>query len=167
MQKVKLKTNHGTIVLQLNSEEAPKTVENFLNYVNSGFYNGTLFHRVINNFMIQGGGMLPGMREKNTRPPIQNEANNGLPNKVGSVAMARTSDPHSATSQFFINVADNTFLNYTAPTAQGWGYCVFGEVVDGLEVVNKIKMVSTTNRGFHKDVPKEDVFIEVAEVVQD
>lgn len=165
MQKVKLKTNHGIIVLQLNSDDAPKTVENFLGYVNSGFYNGTLFHRVINNFMIQGGGLLPGMSEKHTRPPIQNEANNGLLNKVGTVAMARTSDPHSATSQFFINVADNTFLNHTAQTAQGWGYCVFGEVVEGLEVMNKIKNVPTTNRGFHKDVPKDDVLIEVAEVV--
>jgi peptidyl-prolyl cis-trans isomerase B (cyclophilin B) len=165
IQKVKINTNHGTFVLQLNPDKAPKTVENFLSYVTSGFYDGTLFHRVIDNFMIQGGGMSPGMQEKPTRSSIKNEADNGLPNKVGSIAMARTSVPHSATSQFFINLADNAFLNYTAPTAQGWGYCVFGEVVEGIEVVNKIKKVATTRQGSHQDVPKEDVMISSAEVI--
>jgi peptidyl-prolyl cis-trans isomerase B (cyclophilin B) len=164
--QVKMQTNHGTIVIQLNPEKAPKTVENFLNYVNSGFYNGTLFHRVINGFMIQGGGMEPGMREKQTSPPIENEATNGLSNTVGTLAMARTPDPHSASSQFFINVADNTFLNHSGKNPQGWGYCVFGEVVEGMETVNNIKMVATTSRAGHQDVPAEDVIIENAEVVQ-
>jgi peptidyl-prolyl cis-trans isomerase B (cyclophilin B) len=163
---VKMQTNYGTIVIQPNSENAPKTVENFLGYVNSGFYNGTLFHRVINGFMIQGGGMEPGMREKETNPPIENEAFNGLSNAVGTVAMARTSDPHSASSQFFINIADNTFLNHTGKTPQGWGYCVFGEVIEGMDVVDKIKTVATGNRGGHQDVPSDDVIIESAEVVQ-
>jgi peptidyl-prolyl cis-trans isomerase B (cyclophilin B) len=164
--QVILQTNHGPIQIQLYPDNAPKTVENFLNYVNSGFYNGTLFHRVISNFMIQGGGMESGLREKETGPSIENEAPNGLSNTVGTIAMARTSDPHSASSQFFINVADNTFLNHTAKTPQSWGYCVFGEVTEGMDVVNQIKMVATTNRAGHQDVPEEDVFIENAEVVQ-
>ncbi|RKZ80653.1 MAG: peptidylprolyl isomerase [Candidatus Parabeggiatoa sp. nov. 1] len=164
--QVKMQTNHGLIQIQLHSDKAPKTVENFLNYVNSGFYNGTIFHRVIGNFMIQGGGMESGLREKQTSPPIENEATNGLSNTVGTLAMARTSDPHSASSQFFINVADNTGLNHSAKTSQGWGYCVFGEVTDGMEVVNQIKMVATGNQGRHQDVPKEDVILESAEVVQ-
>ncbi len=163
--QVKMQTNQGSILIQLNSEKAPKTVENFLNYVNSGFYNGTLFHRVIPNFMIQGGGMIPGMREKVTHSAIENEADNGLSNAVGTIAMARTNDPHSATSQFFINVADNLSLNHRAKTAPGWGYCVFGEVIEGMDVVNKIKDVATTTHSFHQDVPVDDVIIESAEVV--
>jgi peptidyl-prolyl cis-trans isomerase B (cyclophilin B) len=165
MQKVKMQTNYGTIVIELGPEYAPKTVENFLNYVNSGFYNGTLFHRVISNFMIQGGGMTTGMHEKKTNPPIENEAANGLSNKVGTIAMARTSDPHSASSQFFINVANNRFLDHTGKTPKAWGYCVFGEVSEGMDVVNKIKEVATTSRAGHQDVPVEDVVIESAEVV--
>ncbi len=165
MQEVKMQTNQGTITIQLFTKHAPKTVENFLNYVNSGFYDGTVFHRVIEGFMIQGGGMEPGMREKMTNPPIENEATNGLKNAVGTLAMARTSDPHSASSQFFINVANNTFLNHTAKTPQGWGYCVFGEVIEGMEFVNEIKKVATGNQGHHQDVPKDDVIIEKAEVV--
>ncbi|RKZ56992.1 MAG: peptidyl-prolyl cis-trans isomerase [Candidatus Parabeggiatoa sp. nov. 2] len=166
--QVKMQTNYGAITIQLNPEKAPKTVDNFLNYVNSGFYNGTLFHRVIEGFMIQGGGMEPGMREKTTNPPIENEATNGLTHAVGTVAMARTPDPHSASSQFFINVANNTSLNHTAKTPQGWGYCVFGEVIEGdsMDVVNKIKKVATTSRAGHQDVPTNDVLIESAEVVQ-
>ncbi|HIE01411.1 MAG TPA: peptidyl-prolyl cis-trans isomerase [Thiotrichaceae bacterium] len=165
MQTVKMQTNHGVIMIQLFTEQAPKTVDNFLNYVNSGFYDGTIFHRVIDGFMIQGGGMEPGMREKMTSPPIENEASNGLNNAVGTLAMARTSDPHSASSQFFINIANNTFLNHTAKTPQGWGYCVFGEVIEGMEFVNEIKKVATGNQGHHQDVPKDDVIIEKAEVV--
>jgi len=163
--QVKMQTNYGAIVIQLNPEKAPKTVENFLDYVNSGFYNDTLFHRVISNFMIQGGGMTTEMREKMTNPPIENEASNGLSNTVGTIAMARTSDPHSASSQFFINVADNLFLNNSGKTPQAWGYCVFGEVSDGMDVVNKIKEVATTDRAGHQNVPVEDVVIESAEVV--
>jgi len=166
MQQVKIRTNHGTILIQLNSEKAPKTVENFLNYVNSGFYHGTLFHRVIKGFMIQGGGMEPALREKTTNPPIENEATNGLSNVIGSIAMARTPDPHSASSQFFINMDKNTFLDHTAKTSQGWGYCVFGEVVGGMDVVNKIEKVETTNRFSHQDVPVEPVIIESTEVVE-
>jgi peptidyl-prolyl cis-trans isomerase B (cyclophilin B) len=164
-QIVKMKTNYGSIQIQLDSEKAPKTVENFLNYVNAGFYDGTLFHRVIDGFMIQGGGMEPGMQEKITNPPIENEATNGLSNTMGTIAMARTSDPHSASSQFFINVADNTFLNHSGKTSQGWGYCVFGEVVDGMDIVDKIKKVKTKTHGHHQDVPQEDVIIEKAEVL--
>ena len=166
MQQVKIRTNHGTILIQLNSEKAPKTVENFLNYVNSGFYHGTLFHRVIKGFMIQGGGMEPALREKTTNPPIENEATNGLSNVIGSIAMARTPDPHSASSQFFINMDKNTFLDHTAKTSQGWGYCVFGEVVGGMDVVNKIEKVETTSRFSHQDVPVEPVIIESTEVVE-
>jgi len=162
---IRLTTNHGAITLELDSEKAPKTAANFLSYVESGHYDGTIFHRVINGFMIQGGGMSVGMKEKDTRAPIENEAANGLKNDRGTIAMARTSDPHSATAQFFINVSDNDFLNHKAPSGQGWGYCVFGRVVDGMEVVDKIKGVKTGNKGFHQDVPVEDVIIEKAEVV--
>ncbi len=161
---VKLNTNYGTIVLELNTDKAPKTVANFLQYAKDGFYDGTIFHRVINGFMIQGGGMQPGMVEQQTRDPIQNEADNGLTNARGSIAMARTPDPHSASAQFFINVADNDFLNYRAATQDGWGYCVFGKVVEGMEVVDKIKGVETGNRGYHQDVPVDDVVIESVEV---
>lgn len=161
---VKLNTNYGTIVLELNADKAPKTVANFLQYAKDGFYDGTIFHRVINGFMIQGGGMQPGMKEKQTRESIQNEADNGLTNTRGSIAMARTPDPHSASAQFFINVADNDFLNYRAPTQDGWGYCVFGKVVEGMDVVDKIKGVETGNKGYHQDVPVDDVVIESVEV---
>ncbi len=164
--RVKLQTNHGDIVIELNAEKAPKSSENFLTYVRDGFYDGTVFHRVINNFMIQGGGFEAGMKQKRTGDSVENEANNGLKNDRYTVAMARTSDPHSATAQFFINVADNDFLNHTAPTTNGWGYTVFGKVVDGTEVVDKIKNVKTGSRGFHQDVPNEDVIIEKASVVE-
>lgn len=161
---VTLETNHGKIVLDLNAEKAPKTVANFLTYVRDGFYDNTLFHRVIDGFMIQGGGFAPDMTQKPTRPPIDNEANNGLRNSRGAIAMARTSDPHSATSQFFINVADNDFLNFTAPTPSGWGYCVFGQVVSGMDVVDIIKGVATTSRAGHQDVPASDVIITGAHI---
>ncbi|AMO75498.1 peptidyl-prolyl cis-trans isomerase B (cyclophilin B) [Pseudomonas citronellolis] len=163
---IKLHTNHGVITLELFEDKAPETVANFKEYVKSGHYDNTIFHRVINNFMIQGGGFEPGMKQKSTRAPIKNEANNGVGNKVGTVAMARTMEPHSASAQFFINVADNDFLNHSAPTVQGWGYCVFGQVVDGMDVVNKIKGVATTMRAGHQDVPSEDVIIEKAEIVE-
>lgn len=162
---IKLTTNHGVIAIELDSEKAPKTAANFLAYVESGHYDGTIFHRVINGFMIQGGGMGVGMKEKSTLDPVENEAANGLKNDRGTIAMARTSDPHSATAQFFINVADNDFLNHKSPSGQGWGYCVFGKVVEGMEVVDKIKGVKTGNKGFHQDVPIEDVVIEKAEIV--
>ena len=165
MTQVQLTTNHGVITLALNEEKAPKTVANFKSYVEAGHYDGTIFHRVIKNFMIQGGGMEPGMNQKATQAPIENEAANGLKNKRGSIAMARTSDPHSATAQFFINTVDNDFLDFKAPSGQGWGYCVFGQVVDGMDVVDKIRAVRTGNKGFHQDVPVEDVIIEKAEVV--
>ena len=165
MTQVQLTTNHGVITLALNEEKAPKTVANFKSYVEAGHYDGTIFHRVIKNFMIQGGGMEPGMNQKETRAPVENEAANGLKNKRGSIAMARTSDPHSATAQFFINTVDNDFLDFKAPSGQGWGYCVFGEVTEGLDVVDKIRAVATGNKGFHQDVPKEDVVIEKAEIV--
>ena len=162
---VKLHTNHGTITLQLEDKRAPQTVANFLQYVKDGYYASTLFHRVIDGFMIQGGGMEPGMRQKPTRTPVRNEADNQLRNAAYTIAMARTSDPHSATAQFFINVADNASLDHTAANQQGWGYCVFGRVVDGADVVDKIKGVKTGQRGAHKDVPVTDVIIERAEVV--
>jgi peptidyl-prolyl cis-trans isomerase B (cyclophilin B) len=162
---VKLNTNHGTITLELDAEKAPLTVANFLEYVNSGSYNNTIFHRVIDGFMIQGGGFEPGMTQKPTNAQIQNEAANGLKNEAYTVAMARTPDPHSATAQFFINIANNSFLDYTAPTTQGFGYCVFGKVVEGQDVVDKIRKVKTGNKGGHSDVPLEDVIIESAEVV--
>ncbi|MBD3671444.1 MAG: peptidyl-prolyl cis-trans isomerase [Gammaproteobacteria bacterium] len=161
---VKLHTNYGVITLELDAEKAPKTVENFLTYANEGFFEGTLFHRVIPGFMIQGGGMLPDMSQKPTHEPIENEADNGLPNEIGTIAMARTMDPHSASSQFFINVANNSFLNHSAKNPQGWGYCVFGKVVDGMDVVEQIAQVATTHRGGHQDVPEEDVLIEKVEV---
>ncbi len=157
---VTLHTSMGDISLELDAEKAPKTVANFLQYARDGFYDGTIFHRVINNFMIQGGGMTADMAQKQTRAPVDNEANNGLKNKTGTIAMARTNDPHSATAQFFINVSDNGFLDHTAPTAQGWGYAVFGRVTAGMDVVEKIKAVATGNKGFHQDVPKEAVTIE-------
>ncbi|MFC3120238.1 peptidylprolyl isomerase [Agaribacter flavus] len=163
---VVLKTNFGEIKLKLEAEKAPKTVENFLQYVKEGFYDNTIFHRVIGNFMIQGGGFAPGMEQKSTNAAIENEADNGLSNKIGTIAMARTNDPHSATAQFFINVKDNDFLDFSAPNAQGWGYCVFGEVVEGMDVVEKIKSVETGNAGFHQDVPLEDVLIESATIVE-
>jgi len=153
---------YGVITLELDQDKAPKSTANFLAYVNNGHYNNTIFHRVIPGFMIQGGGMEPGMAQKPTDAPIENEAQNGLKNAVYTVAMARTGDPHSATAQFFINVADNSFLNHTAPNQQGWGYAVFGKVVSGTDVVDKIKAVKTGRKGFHDDVPKEDVIIEKA-----
>jgi len=167
MAKVLLKTNQGDITLSLDSAKAPKTVANFLQYVKSGHYDGTIFHRVIDNFMIQGGGMAPGMKEKSAGKQIENEANNGLKNDLGTVAMARTSDPHSATAQFFINVNDNDFLNHTAPNAQGWGYAVFGKVTGGMDVVNAIRKVKTASSGFHQDVPSVDVVIEKATVLEE
>jgi peptidyl-prolyl cis-trans isomerase B (cyclophilin B) len=162
---VELHTNHGVIKLELDAEKAPKSVENFLNYVKAGHYDNTVFHRVIDGFMIQGGGFEPGMKQKPTEAPITNEANNGLKNVNGSVAMARTNDPHSATAQFFINVNDNDFLNHSSPTPQGWGYAVFGKVVEGLDIVEKIKKVKTGSKGFHQDVPADDVIIEKAVIV--
>lgn len=163
---IKLHTNHGTITLQLDAEKAPITTQNFLDYVNSGFYENVVFHRVIENFMIQGGGFEPGMKQKAVNAPIQNEAANGLTNDKYTIAMARTNDPHSATAQFFINTKDNGFLNYTASNAQGFGYCVFGKVVEGKEVVDAINKVKTGNKGGHADVPSEDVIITKAEVVE-
>jgi len=160
---VLLTTNHGRITLELDTEKAPKTVENFLNYVKSGHYDGTIFHRVIDGFMIQGGGFSPDMRQKPTEDPVENEANNGLTNDRYTIAMARTSDPHSASAQFFINVNDNDLLNY--PGSDGWGYCVFGKVTSGTEVVDKIGKVETGRRSMFSDVPAEDVVIEKAEIV--
>jgi len=160
---VKLHTNFGVITLELDAEKAPVTTANFLEYVDSGFYNNTIFHRVIDGFMIQGGGFEPGMSQKSTKAAIKNEADNGLKNKAYTIAMARTPDPHSASSQFFINVADNDFLNFSSPTSQGWGYCVFGKVTDGTDVVDKIRQVRTGNKAGHQDVPVEDVVIERAE----
>jgi len=162
---VKLHTNHGTITLELDSEKAPETVKNFLDYVTAGHYDNTIFHRVIKGFMIQGGGFEPGMKQKPTREPIKNEADNGLKNVTGTIAMARTQAPHSATAQFFINVTDNDFLDFRSPDIQGWGYCVFGRVSDGMDVVNAIRSVRTGSSGFHQDVPVEDVVIERAEIV--
>jgi peptidyl-prolyl cis-trans isomerase B (cyclophilin B) len=153
---------YGVITLELDEDKAPKTVANFLAYVRKGHYDGTIFHRVINGFMVQGGGFEPGMQQKPTDAPIENEASNGLKNENYTVAMARTQAPHSATAQFFINVADNEFLNHTAPSPQGWGYAVFGRVVEGKDVVDRIKAVKTGRRGFHDDVPAEDVVIEKA-----
>lgn len=160
-----LHTNYGPITLELDAEKAPKTVENFLEYVNQGYYDNTIFHRVIDGFMIQGGGFEAGMVDKKTLKPIQNEANNGLRNRLGTIAMARTSDPHSASAQFFINVADNGFLDHRTPTADGWGYCVFGRVTDGMETVQKIAKLKTTRRMGHDDVPVDDVIIEKVEIL--
>ena len=162
---VKLHTTLGTIALELDEAKAPETVRNFLEYVTSGHYDNTIFHRVIDGFMIQGGGFEPGMKQKSTRATIKNEATNGLSNEAYTVAMARTPDPHSASSQFFINVSDNDFLDHRAPTAQGWSYCVFGRVVEGKDVVDQIKKVQTGRRGMHDDVPVEDVVIKKAEVI--
>jgi peptidyl-prolyl cis-trans isomerase B (cyclophilin B) len=162
---IHIKSVFGTIVLQLDEKKAPKTVANFLQYVREGFYDNTVFHRIIDNFVIQGGGFGPGLAQKSGRPPIENEAHNGLRNVRGAIAMARTSDPHSANSQFFINVVDNDFLNYTASTPAGWGYCVFGKITDGLNVVDRIKGVPTGSRLGHKDVPVSDVLIESIKVV--
>jgi peptidyl-prolyl cis-trans isomerase B (cyclophilin B) len=160
---VVLSTNHGDITIELDAEKAPKTVDNFLAYVKSGHYDGTIFHRVIDGFMIQGGGFEPGMKQKDSGEPIENEASNGLANEKYTIAMARTNDPHSATAQFFINVKDNSFLDYSGP--DNWGYCVFGKVTDGTDVVDQIRKVPTGSKGFHGDVPVEDVIIEKAEIV--
>ena len=164
MSKVKLSTNHGDIVLQLDAEKAPLTTENFVQYVKDGHYNGTVFHRVIKGFMIQGGGFEPGMSQKKTRASIQNEADNGLKNKKYSIAMARTMEPHSASAQFFINSSDNDFLNHSGKNVQGWGYAVFGEVIEGREIVDAIEKVATGSKAGHQDVPKDDVIIEKAEI---
>ncbi|MFG1496399.1 peptidylprolyl isomerase [Saccharospirillum sp. HFRX-1] len=163
--KVLLTTTLGDITLELDTEKAPKTSENFANYVKEGHYDGVIFHRVINNFMVQGGGFEPGMKQRPTGEPIKNEANNGLKNDIGTVAMARTMDPHSASAQFFINVADNNFLNHSAETPEGWGYAVFGKVVDGMDVVNRIKGVPTTFAAGHSDVPADDIVIEKAKLL--
>jgi len=157
--------DYGVITLELDAEKAPKSVDNFIKYVEHGHYDNTIFHRVIPGFMIQGGGMEPGMKQRKTAKPVDNEANNGLKNETYTVAMARTSDPHSATAQFFINVKDNGFLNHTAPTASGWGYAVFGKVISGTDVVDAICKVDTGRRGFHDDVPKDDVVITKAVLV--
>ncbi len=163
---VKIETNMGDITVELFADKAPKTVENFLQYVRDGFYDGTIFHRVINNFMIQGGGFEPGMVQKTTRDTIENEADNGLSNEAGTLAMARTPDPHSASGQFFINVKDNGFLDFKSATSDGYGYCVFAKVVDGMDVVEQIKAVSTTTKSGHQDVPADDVFIVKAEIIE-
>nr|WP_298739455.1 peptidylprolyl isomerase [uncultured Psychrobacter sp.] len=165
MPVVQLETSMGDITIELNEEKAPKTVENFLNYVNSGHYEGTIFHRVIDGFMIQGGGMDAQMNEKKTNAPIENEADNGLKNDKGTIAMARTQDPHSATSQFFINVKDNDFLNHSGKNMQGWGYTVFGKVTSGMDVIEKMRSVATGRFGMHADVPNEPITINSAKVV--
>jgi peptidyl-prolyl cis-trans isomerase B (cyclophilin B) len=165
--KIHMQTNYGTIVLELFPDKAPKTVTNFLQYVKDSFYDNTLFHRVIDNFVVQGGGFGPGMTQKVSHPPIENEANNGLRNERGTIAMARATDPHSASSQFFINVVDNDFLNYTAPTPAGWGYCVFGRVVDGMHVVDQIKGVPTGSRLGFRDVPLTDVIVEKVQLIEE
>ena len=161
-----IRTTFGELTLELDSEKAPRTVENFINYARDGYYDGTIFHRVIDNFMIQGGGFDTEMNQKDTGEPIENEADNGLKNDFGTVAMARTMDPHSATAQFFINVKDNDFLNHTGKNAQGWGYAVFGRVTAGEEVLHKIRGVPTTSRAGHQDVPSDPVIIESVEVVE-
>ncbi len=163
---ITLHTNYGDIELELNFEKAPKSAANFKQYAEEGFYNGTIFHRVINNFMIQGGGFTEDMEQKTTRAPIENEADNGLTNDTGTIAMARTMDPHSATAQFFINVKDNDFLNFKRKDMQGWGYCVFGKVTNGLDVLEKIKNVKTSNHGPHQDVPVDSVVIESVTVAE-
>ncbi len=166
MPIVEFDTTYGNIVIELNAEKAPVTVANFIDYVESGHYDGLIFHRVIDGFMIQGGGMDSEMNEKHTGTPIKNEADNGLKNTTGTIAMARTSDPHSATAQFFINVRDNDFLNYSSPTPQGWGYAVFGQVIEGMDVVNQIKGVPTGRFGYHADVPTTPIVINSAKVVK-
>ena len=165
MTQVLLTTNHGAIKLELDDVKAPNTVANFVQYAKDGHYDNTIFHRVIDGFMIQGGGFEPGMKQKGTRAPVDNEATNGLKNDIYTVAMARTNDPHSATAQFFINIKNNDFLNFTSPNGNGWGYCVFGKVVEGTDVVDKIKAVKTGTSGFHQDVPAQDVVIQKAEVL--
>ncbi len=162
---VELDTSMGAIVIELNEEKAPKTVENFLNYVKSGHYDGTIFHRIIDGFMIQGGGMDADMNEKATNKPVENEADNGLKNDAGTIAMARTQDPHSATSQFFVNVKDNDFLNHSGKNMQGWGYTVFGKVTSGMDVIEKMRGVPTGRFGMHADVPKEPVIINSATII--
>lgn len=162
---IRFTTNMGVFGVELNEAAAPKTCENFLSYVRSGFYNGTIFHRVISGFMIQGGGFEPGLKQKQTKAPIENEANNGLKNDKYTIAMARTNEPHSATSQFFINVADNDFLNHTSPTSRGWGYAVFGKVVSGTDVIDAIARVRTASRSWYGDVPVEDVVMEKVEEI--
>ena len=162
---VKLKTNFGDITIALDAEKAPASVANFLEYAKNGFYTNTIFHRVISGFMVQGGGFEPGMKQKTTKSPVKNEADNGLKNDKYTVAMARTNDPHSATAQFFINVENNEFLNFKSPTPQGWGYCVFGKVVEGNDIVDKIATVKTSSKGFHQDVPVEDVVIQGVEIL--
>ena len=162
---IRFTTNMGVFDVELNEAAAPKTCENFLSYVRSGFYNGTIFHRVISGFMIQGGGFEPGLMQKQTKAPIENEANNGLKNDKYTIAMARTNEPHSATSQFFINVADNDFLNHTSPTSRGWGYAVFGKVVSGTDVIDAIARVRTASRSWYGDVPVEDVVMEKVEEI--
>ena len=164
--KVRMETNKGTIVLELYNDKAPQTVENFVAYAQNGFFDGTIFHRVIPDFMIQGGGFTTDMSQKKTRQAIKNEANNGLKNEVGTIAMARTSNPHSATAQFFINVKDNHFLNFSAETQQGWGYAVFGKVTEGMDVVDSIEQVSTGNHGMHQNVPLEPVVIQKVTVIE-
>ena len=163
--KVQLATTLGPITVELDPEKAPKTVENFISYVESGHYDGTIFHRVIEDFMIQGGGMDSEMNAKPTNAPVKNEANNGLKNEYGTIAMARTADPHSASAQFFINTSDNGFLDFTAETQDGWGYCVFGKVIEGIEVVNNIEEKPTTTKNGHQDVPEEVITIEKAEML--
>ena len=160
-----MQTSMGDIVIELDTDKAPVTVENFLQYVRDGFYDNTIFHRVINGFMVQGGGFEPGMKQKSTRAQIENEAANGLKNDTYTVAMARTSDPHSASAQFFFNVKNNDFLNFRAATTEGYGYCVFGQISEGREVIDKIKAVATGKRGFHQDVPNEDVVVKKVEVL--
>jgi peptidyl-prolyl cis-trans isomerase B (cyclophilin B) len=164
---IRMTTTMGAIDIELDFDKAPKSAANFEQYAKDGYFDGTIFHRVIDNFMVQGGGMLPDMSQKSTRDPIENEADNGLKNLTGTLCMARTNDPHSATSQFFINVADNAFLDHSSPTPQGWGYCVFGKVVDGMDVINQIKAVATTSRAGHQDVPVDDIVIEKAEVIEE
>ncbi len=165
MDKVKLTTNFGDIVVELDRDKAPVTVDNFIQYVKDGHYDNTVFHRVIDGFMVQGGGMSPGMKQKPTRATIAHEGANGLKNKKYTLAMARTGDPHSASSQFFINISDNDFLDFKSPGGQGWGYCVFGKVVEGTDVVDKIRQVETGRNGFHENVPTEDVVVQRAQVV--
>lgn len=165
--RVQMNTTFGSMTLELDQEKAPKTVANFVNYANDGFYNGTIFHRVINNFMVQGGGFETNMQQKPTAEPVENEADNGLANDFGTIAMARTMDPNSATAQFFINVKDNDFLNHTGKNMQGWGYCVFGKVVEGDSVLDKIRSVATGNSAGHQDVPLESVVIESVSVLED
>lgn len=164
--RINVQTNQGNFVITLDAEKAPNSTANFLTYVKEGFFNGTIFHRVIDGFMIQGGGFEPGMKQKQTHAPVENEANNGLKNDKYTVAMARTSDPHSATAQFFVNVANNDFLNFSSPTPNGWGYAVFGKVTEGTEVIDAMRSIKTGNRGFHQNVPNDDVVIEKAEVIE-